>query len=337
MTRRLVVSARTPGLLLALTLVAVASVPALQRVQARRDLTARLERVTGPIDPLVAAIAPAPRDQLLASWQAVGGCGAGSATGIGGIKWIGRNVSGGLVHVQTQGNYTRLDGGYSFALQSQLNGDLGPKWNVGVVVPFLYKWIDNYADTGYALSNGGLGDINLLVSRRFGAINDTTLTVSLGAPTGTHDANCRLSANKVLFNCLPQDRQLGTGMYSGALLLEHTVDNIWGPLVYGGTLAYPGAENSIHNYRAPSASVYGYGAYLLGPLAPAFGLTLTQFLAHDRDNGFATERGMTMVAGNLSLEWANSWVAVLAGVSVPFSLQGREPWTAGMGIAFAPF
>jgi hypothetical protein len=336
MIRRRLCSATTPALLLALGLAAVAAVPMLERARERRRV-----RLAAPaaaaIDPVLAASAPAPAGALLASWQTVGGCGAGSATGIGGIKWIGRNVSGGLVHVQSQGNYTRLTGGYSFVLQNQVSADLGPQWNLGVVVPFLYKTIENYSSTGYMLSNGGVGDINFLASRRFGAINDTTLTLSLGVPTGTSQANCQVSANKVYFNCLPQDRQLGTGTLSGAVLLEHTVDNIWGPVVYGATLGYPGPENSIHNYRAPSASAYGYAGYLLGPLAPAVGLSVTQFLGHDRDNGFATERGMTMLAGNASLEWANAWVAVLVGVSVPVSGQGLEPWTAGLGLAFAPF
>jgi hypothetical protein len=338
MIQRCPSSARTPAVLLAVTLVAAAAVPLVQRARETRAMSERLAQLgVVRIDPLLAAIVPTPAGELLASWQTVGGCGAGSATGIGGIKWIGRNVSGGLVHVQSQGNYTRLTGGYSFAVQNQLTVDLGPKWNLGAVVPFLYKTIDNYSSSGYVLSNGGLGDINLLASRRFGAVNDTTLTLSLGLPTGSHDANCQVSADKVTFNCLPQDRQLGTGTVSGALLLEHTIDNIWGPLVYGGTLGYPGSENSIHNYRAPSASLYGYAGYLIGPLAPALGMTLTQFLAHDRDNGFATERGMTMLAGNASLEWANAWVAVLAGISVPVSGHGLEPWTAGLGIAFAPF
>jgi hypothetical protein len=335
--RRFSWSVRTPALVLAASLVATAAVPLVKQACARRELERRLASARPATLDALFATATMPADELLASWQAVGGCGAGSATGIGGIKWIGRNVSGGLVHVQSQGNYTRLSGGYSFALQNQLTADLGPKWNVGVVVPFLYKWIDNYAATGYALSNGGLGDVNLLLSRRLGAINDTTLTLSLGAPTGTHEANCQLSANQVPINCLPQDRQLGTGTFSGALLLEHTVDNLWGPLVYGGTVGYPGVENSIHNYRAPSASLYGYAGYLMGPLVPAFGLSVTQFLGHDRDNGFDTERGMTMLAANGSLEWANAWVAVLIGVSVPFSQQGMEPWTAGLGLAFAPF
>lgn len=324
---------RGPSLLLAAVLATVAAYPVLERMVARRRAATG---IGGTMEPVL-SISARTAEPLLASWQTVGGCGAGSATGIGGIKWIGRNVSGGLIHLQTQGNYTRLNGGYSFALQNQLTADLGPKWNLGAVVPFLYKQIDNYASTGYALTNGGLGDVNLMVTRRLGAINDTTLTLSLGVPTGTHDANCQLSANKVLINCLPQDRQLGAGTVSGAVLLEHTVDNLWGPLVYGGTVGYPGAENSIHNYRSPSASLYGYAGYLMGPLTPAFGLTVTQFLKHDRDNGFDTERGMTMAAANASLEWANSWVAVLAGLSLPFSRQGREPWTAGVGLAFAPF
>jgi hypothetical protein len=274
---------------------------------------------------------------LLASWQSVGGCGAGSATGIGGIKWIGRNVSGGLVHVQSQGNYTRLSDGYSLAMQNQITADLGPKWNLGVVVPYLYKYVTNFAELqGYDLSNAGLGDVNLLVSRRFGAINDTTLTLSVGAPTGTHDANCQRMGT-LLVNCLPQDRQLGTGSMSGALLLEHTVDNLWGPLVYGGTLAYPGRENSLQNYRAPSASLYSYAGYLLGPLVPALGLSATAFAGKDRDVGFPSDRRALLVAANGSLEWATDWVAVLAGVSFPFSSKGAEPWTAGLGIAFAPF
>jgi hypothetical protein len=338
MFRRCPPSATTPARLLALTLVVGAAVPALEHAREWGVLRARISSVGAPtLDPLFWAAIPTGPTTLLASWQTVGGCGAGSATGIGGIKWIGHNVTGGVVHVQSQGNYTRLEGGYSFALQNQLTADLSEKWNLGVVVPFLYKWIDNYADTGYALSNGGLGDINFLVTRRLGAVNDTTFTLSLGVPTGTHEANCQLSANKVLFNCLPQDRQLGTGTVSGAVLLEHTVDNLWGPLVYGGTVAYPGGENTIHNYRAPSASLYGYAGYLVGPLTPALGVSVTQFLHRDRDNGFDTERGMTMLATSASLEWANSWMAVLAGVSVPFSGQGLEPWTAGLGIAFAPF
>ena len=46
---------------------------------------------------------------LVASWQTVGGCGAGSGGGSSvGLKWIGRNVTGGLFNVHEQVTYTKL-------------------------------------------------------------------------------------------------------------------------------------------------------------------------------------------------------------------------------------
>jgi hypothetical protein len=334
------------GLLIATVvapLLVLATVPALDRLLARRAVTRRLDRggVIALDDGDELAVRTGTTSMLLESWRSVGGCGAGSATGIGGIKWIGRNVTGGLFHVQTQGNYTHLGDGYSFALQNLITTDLGQKWNVGVMVPFLYKYLSNYDLQGYDLSNGGVGDVNLLVSRRFGAINDTTLTLSVGAPTGTHDAHCQLEqleGKRVLVSCLPQDRQLGAGSLSGGVLLEHTVDNISGPLIYGAAFAYPGAANAELNYRAPSLTAYLYRGWLVGPLVPALGLSLTQFTGHDRDVGFATDRPMSpMAAANGSIEWATDWVALLAGVSFPVSSRGREPWTVGLGAAFAPF
>jgi hypothetical protein len=273
---------------------------------------------------------------MLASWQTVGGCGAGSATGIGGIKWIGRGVRGGLISVQSQGNYTRFGDGYSFALQNQLTTDVGETWSVGVVVPVLYKYqVDPLGlaavGMGFDLSNSGIGDINALVTRRFGPINATAVTASVGFPTGTHKA-------QYLENHLPQDRQLGAGKVSGALMIDHTLDNLWGPVVLGGVLAYPGGENDLQNYRSPSASLYAYAGYLLGPLVPAAGLSGTGFIARDRDRAQENlDRPPYLMAGNVSLEWSSDWVALLAGFSLPFSHQGLQPWTAGLGLAFAPF
>jgi hypothetical protein len=169
------------------------------------------------------------------------------------------------------------------------------------------------------------------VTRRLGAINDTTVTASLGLPTGTHDARI----DNV--NYLPQDRQLGLGKFSGALLVDHVIDNIWGPIVIGGAVNYPGSENDLENYRAPNASLYAYAGYLLGPLVPAAGLAVTGFKDHDRDRGQDSERPLLLGAINGSLEWSNPWVAVLAGFSLPFSREGREPWTVGLGLAVAPF
>jgi hypothetical protein len=267
---------------------------------------------------------------LLASWESFGGCGAGSSTGIGGIKWIGRSVRGGLVQVQCQGNYTRFPNGYSYTLNNQLSVDLGEKWNAGVLVPYLYKYSYNPFSLNFDVSNQGLGDVNVLLTRRLGPINATTLTVSVGIPTGTWKADYQ-------GNVLQQDRQLGTGQPSAALLLEHTLDHLWGPTVIGGTVNYPGRQNAIENYRAPSATAYGYVGYLLGPLVPAAGLSVTAFAGRDRDRNEPSERSLVMAAGNASLEWSTDWVAFLAGVSVPVSSNGLEPWTAGLGVSFAPF
>jgi hypothetical protein len=339
--RRLVIARGLVTGTVVATLLAIASMPAFDRHAASTSAAARLERNAAIAGTLDHAGELPPRlgttSALLESWRSVGGCGAGSATGIGGIKWIGRNVTGGLFHVQTQGNYTNLGNGYSFALQSLITTDLGQKWNVGVMVPYLYKYLTNYADLGYDLSNSGLGDVNLLATRRLGAINDTTLTLSIGAPTGTHGAHCQRQDNGTILFCLPQDRQLGSGSFSGAALLEHTVDNISGPLIFGGSFTFPGTANSELNFRAPSLTAYAYRGYLIGPFVPALGLSATVFTADDRDVGYATDRRWVMGAANASLEWATPWVAVLAGVSYPFSPKGREPWTAGLGVAVAPF
>src|SRR4029079_4909917 len=46
---------------------------------------------------------------LLASWQTIGGCGAGAgAASSAGLKWVGRNVTGGLFNVQEQVSYSTI-------------------------------------------------------------------------------------------------------------------------------------------------------------------------------------------------------------------------------------
>lgn len=272
-----------------------------------------------------------------ASWQSVGGCGAGSSTGIGGIKWVGRNVSGGLFNVQCQLNYTGFDDGYAWAVQNQITGPLDDRWNLGVMVPYLYKYLVDPAGfaelgMGFDVSNQGVGDVNLMLGRKFGPIGATTVTGSLGLPTGTYDA--QYAAGQPL----RQDRQLGVGTISGGLLVDHVMDNLWGPSVLGGTLVYPGAENLLENYRAPSASAYSYAGYLLGPLVPALGISATYFLGKDRDRGLPSdERPAWLVSANASLEWSNDWLALLVGLSLPYHSSGLQPYTLGAGLALSPF
>jgi hypothetical protein len=324
---------RLPSALLALALLAACATPLLARAWTSGAALARLDRLRPPAGAALAWNLPlSTGGALLASWQTVGGCGAGSASGVGDIKWMGRNVSGGLVHVQCQGSYTRYSDGYGYTVNNQLDVDLGEKWNVGLGVPYLYKYIYNPWGTAPRIdvSNQGVGDINALATRRFGAINDTALTLFVGFPTGSH-------AEHYGPNYLRQDRQLGAGKVSGALQLEHTMDNLWGPVVVGGALNYPGGENDLQDYRAPSARVYGYAGYLIGRLVPALGVWATGFAKQDRDRTLPSDRPMFMAAVNGSLEWSTDWIAILAGVSVPFSKGGFEPWTAGLGFAVAPF
>jgi hypothetical protein len=321
-----------PGLA-TLILLGASTTPLLVQLYARSQALARLDRV--PIPARAAATFGGlglSGGRLLSSWQTVGGCGAGSASGVGDIKWIGRNVSGGLVHVQSQGSYTRYGDGHGYTVNNQLDVDVGEKWNLGLGVPYLYKYINNPWGTEPRIdvSNQGLGDINAMVTRRFGSINDTSLTLFVGFPTGTH-------AEHYGVNYLRQDRQLGAGKVSGALQLEHTMDNLWGPVVLGGAVNYPGGENDLQDYRAPSARVYGYAGYLMGRLVPAVGVWATAFAAHDRDRTLPSERPMFMAAANASLEWSSDWIAVLAGFSLPVAKGGLQPWTAGVGFAVAPF
>jgi hypothetical protein len=322
-------------------------VPAAQRWWAGDSVALRLAAVT-PVPVEAAATLRAERlSPLLASWETVGGCGAGASTGSGGsIKWIGRNVSGGLIHTEVSGSYVKTVDGYNYVASSLVTTDLSEKWNVGVAVPYLYKYINNPYGLNFDVSNKGLGDINFLLTRRFGAINDYTLTLAAGAPTGTYKARL-VRADEIL----RQDVQLGAGKPTASLMLDHTIDNIWGPTVIGGIAGWRGGENGIQNYRAPSASLYAYMAYLMGPLAPSIGLVATGAPSHDRNRGSEQTTAMFSAAAQVGVEWSTDWVAVMVAGIVPYQYDNvktdangnpRNPWSLGawivsLGVALSPF
>jgi hypothetical protein len=290
------------------------------------------------------------RARLLAGWQTVGGCGAGASTGAGGgIKWIGRNVTGGLFRIETQGNYIAVPYGYNYVVNALISRDLTEKWNLGVAVPYLYKHMNNPFDRGFHVTNRGLGDVNLLVTRKLGAINATTVTAGVGLPTGKHDATL-ITYPEIT---IEQDRQLGLGKPTASLSVDHVFDELWGLMMVGGMVNWRGGENALRSYRAPSATGHGYLGYFLGPLTPAFGLQVTGLTGHDRDRG-AEQKGTPLfsVAPSLSLEWSSNWVAVMLGASVPYQYDGvkidevanrpRNPWGLGpwmlvLGLAVSPF
>jgi len=294
-------------------------------------------------------------DGLLASWQTIGGCGAGAgAASSAGLKWVGRNVSGGLVNVQEQVSYSNIGTAtypeHNFFANTFINADVTEKWNFGTIVPFVYKYLDDplhFAPSSPAVnySNGGLGDVSLLVTRRFGRINDTSLTGIVGLPTGTWDA----AYTPGMY--LNQNAQLGFGKPTAALVADHTIDEVWGFFVLGGAGAWRGGENKLNNYRAPTAAGYGYAAYFLGRFVPAFGLALSGFTGHDRDRNAEQNTPLVSLAANLSLEWSTDWIAFLLGASIPYKYDGvtkddsglpRSPWgfmpyTLAFGVSVAPF
>ena len=234
--------------------------------------------------------------------------------------------------------------------------DIGQKWNVGINVPYVYKYFDDPYMTyspqtvpptpAIDYSNGGLGDISVQGTRRFGSINDTALTLVVGFPTGTYTAAVPGRT------ALGQQRQLGFGKITGAAILDHTIDQVWGVVVLGGAAAYRGGQNSpLENYRSPSATGYGYAGYFWGPFVPAFGLSLTGFQQHDRDKAQDENSALFVAAANFSLEWSTDWIALLAGASFPYQYDGIRqdsvgaprspwgwgPWQVALGVAVSPF
>ena len=352
-------------LLAALALVAVAIAP---RLAALREVARVTARVDAQGDPgrenltIEAISAPDPAllvrvhslEPLLASWQTIGGCGAGAGSGTGGgIKWIGRNVTGGLFNVQEQASYTKLgtstDPERDYVANTLISADLSEKWNTGVNIPLVYKYLtdpQHLAPNAVDYSNGGLGDITLQLTRRLGSINATSLTGMVGFPTGTHDVSYAKGGLPI-----NQTAQLGFGKYTGTLILDHTIDQVWGVMVVGGTAAWRGGKNEYDSYRAPTASVYSYAGYFWGPLVPAFGMTLSGFKGHDKDQNAVQNTPLASLSANFSLEWSTSWLAVLLAGTVPYKYDGVRkdesgnprspwgfmPWTVVLGLSMSPF
>jgi len=351
--------------LLAVALLSLAAYPYASRWREARRIRRVLDQaaLAIPASDLMSAGAVASRDEIdaallvrvatigpmLASWQTLGGCGAGAATGGAGIKWIGRGVSGGLFNVLEQASYTQSYIGMQRHLEqhmvenSLITLDLGGKWNAGVNVPLIYKYLVDPRNTGVDVSNGGLGDVSVQLTRKLGDINDTTLTGVVGLPTGTHDARYK-------GRLLEQHQQLGFGRFTGSLILDHIMDRGWGLIVLGGLGSYRGGENDVQSYRAPSTTAYAYSGYYLGPFVPSIGLSVSKFFGHDRSVNEVAATALFNVAANASIEWATSYFAVLAGATIPYQYDGlrtqggiaKSPWglgawSLGLGLACSPF
>jgi hypothetical protein len=340
--------------LIASALALVALFPSLRAWRERQELDARYarfhERLANipdcKLDPAI-SLRVQQLSPWLASWETIGGCGAGSTGGAGTVKWIGRNTTGGWFQNITQANYIDFVDGYNLVFTSQFTKDIDDRWNVGVLLPFAYKRYNDYMGLPVDIANVGWADVNLMGTYRFGPIRATSLTASLGLPTGTHDARYKM-------DLLTQEKQLGPGRVTGSLTLDHTLDETWGLIVLGALASWRGGENELGNYRAPFASGYGYAGYFLGPFVPSLGVALSGFFGPDRDRGEPQDVPLVLASINASIEWSNDWLALLAGFSLPIGLYaqktemvgglppaqsptGIQPWTAALGVSVSPF
>jgi hypothetical protein len=179
----------------------------------------------------------------------------------------------------------------------------------------------------------GFGDVSLEAAYKFGRIGAHQLTLNASLPTGSSDA---VRQGVVL----PQHLQLGSGVAGGTLQYQHTRDRDWGLLLLGGTASYAGPENSLGDFRAPSATVYGHVGYLVGRLVPAAGLTLFGKAQHDRERGFDRPGELdprVMLVPSLSCEWSTDWFAILPAASAGLSRNGLESVSIGIGLASSLF
>jgi hypothetical protein len=334
---------------LAVALAAAALVPVGARALARRDAARalrELERVAsraaarssapglGAADPsrLVFTVRPA-----LASWATIGGCGAGggsaSSSG-GGIKWVGRNVTGGLVDVQAVTSQTLAQGNELLTINTRIGLRPAPGWTLACYLPVLYK-VGEVTVLGASKSAriAGFGDFSLEASRKLGRVGSHEVTLVGSAPTGSADA---VRQGVVL----PQHLQLGSGVPALTAQYQHTRDHDWGLVLAGGTLTYAGWENDIGDYRAPSATVSAHVGYLIGPFIPSAGLTLFGKPQHDRERGAdrpSNQDPLFQVIPSLGLEWSNDWIAVMPAATLGLSYNGYESVSIGVGVSSSLF
>jgi hypothetical protein len=334
----------------ALALAALA-LPAWQRHTARDAATARLVRAPAAApDSFEVALGAGRGEALLASWQTVGGCGSGSTTGAGGgVRWVGPIVTGGFFNVLSQATYMAINEPdqqeYHLVANTLISKDVSEKWNLGVNIPVIYRYMRDPFHVQTDLANSGLGDVYLQATRKLGAINDTLLTAAVGLPTGKYDQRFRGAL-------LRQHQQLGFGRVAASLTLDHVMDELWGLMVVGATGTWRGGTNQLSSYRAPAGSAYGYVGYFLGKLVPSVGISLTGLPAHDRDHSPLPEyTGLFIATPTVALEWGNDWVGVMAGAAFPYQYDGititdrglpRSPWrwapyTISLALSMAPF
>jgi hypothetical protein len=160
-------------------------------------------------------------------WDCVGGCGAGGSGGAGGAtaKWIGRELTGGLLDIQ--GMYSSTETKISDSRAVELRFSIKPTYTgvLALTVPFSAKTgslqTSTVDDPTTGLINNGMGDLRLDYIGAFGASGDLSYDFTLSVPTGSYTATTGGDKDQ---KYLPTNLQLGSGVYSLTLDMGKTID-----------------------------------------------------------------------------------------------------------------
>lgn len=334
---------------LVLGLAAIALFPVADRLLARRQVLQQLHELEAAVAQEMTvhsayttserpiSLLPVREEIPLASWGNIGGCGAGggsASTPGGGIKWVGRNVTGGLLDVQCLPSETFAHGNRFTTVVTRLGVSPTQRWGLALYAPVLYKVGDvTVLGQDKTARIAGFGDFSFELSRKFGATGTHLFSLIASAPLGSYDA---IRQGIVL----PQRLQLGSGVLGATAQYQYTQDRDWGLVLLGGSITYGGWENSIGDYRAPSATASAHAGYILGPLVPSAGLTLFGKPVHDRERGASrpdSSDPLFMLVPSLGLEWSSDWIAFFLAGTVGLSYNGLESTTLGFGISSSLF
>ena len=108
-------------------------------------------------------------------------------------------------------------------------------------------------------------------------------------------------------------------------------------MIVGGSASWGGQENSIGDFRSSSGGMFAHAGYLMGPLVPAMGISLTAKLDHDRERFKDLDDKLYTAGLSASLEWSSDYLALLAGGLVALSPDGMESWSLALGISSSLF
>jgi hypothetical protein len=266
---------------------------------------------------------PAPADLLLsldpvgpelASWGNIGGCGVTGGGGGGGARWIGRRTGGAPIEFEALGSHSAGEDLTSNSITFKVTGDVPGRLNVGFQVPYLAnsKRLDPAAippGVPDPIGTFGFGDLTLLATRQFGMEGDTSASISLGLPTAEYD--------RVIEGYdVDYDAQLGTGVMTFGLTAEHSLNNDWGPVIFGGGYNYGGGTNDIGNKRGSSLTAYCYAGYRTDMMVHSVGANLSIPLSEDESQGNVIEgQSPFLLTLQYGIEWSVTYnVPVFAAI-----------------------